>query len=111
MCHFDILSVMSRHVLSLSGYPESAEPYNLSPQAGSFEVTQSSSGGHGKVMTQTVPEPPIDTCLPLRMTRPIAVLGNSTWRVRFLSLQRPHFKKVLNVENVDIVASALDPQV
>ncbi|KAI0212868.1 Galactocerebrosidase [Lamellibrachia satsuma] len=61
------------------GYPESAEPYNFAQQAGSFEVTKSGSGGHGKVMTQVVPEPPIDTCRPQRMTRPIAVLGNPSW--------------------------------
>ena len=75
--------------LCFSGYPESAEPYNFAQQAGVFEVTRSSDVGHGKVMTQMVPEPPIDTCLPLRMTHPIAIIGNATWYVFFLTPHSP----------------------
>ncbi|XP_013401026.1 galactocerebrosidase-like [Lingula anatina] len=60
-------------------YAEFSEPYNLAPQAGSFEIRSSSEPGITKVLRQVVPQPPIDTCLPKRMPRPIAVIGNHSW--------------------------------
>ncbi|CAH1784603.1 unnamed protein product [Owenia fusiformis] len=61
-------------------YPEFGEPYNFAQQAGVFEVrTFVTDGKAENVMQQVVPEPPIDTCLPKRMTRPITLIGNYNW--------------------------------
>jgi len=59
-------------------YDDHAEPYNLVSQAGVLEAVQIS-GRSGKVVKQTVPRPPIDTCLPYRMHAPVALIGDYAW--------------------------------
>ncbi len=63
------------------GYSLNAEPYNLAQQAGAFEVVESGDAAHGKVIAQMVPQPPVDTCRPERMSRPVALIGNYQWYV------------------------------
>ena len=61
------------------GYAEHDEAYNFAQQAGCFEVEWSNDLEHGNVLSQTVPQPPVDTCLPDRMTSPVALIGNYNW--------------------------------
>ena len=74
------------------GYSLGEEPFNLAQQSGSFSVTMvnaaaaaaddddHSCGRHGnKVMTQVVTQPPVDTCRPDRMPRPLVILGDYRW--------------------------------
>ena len=51
---------------------------NMAQQSASFEILQSNDE-HGKVLAQVVTEPPIDTCRPERMPRPIAQIGDFSW--------------------------------
>lgn len=61
-------------------YTDSAEPYNFAQQAGVFEVhTLRTAKQTNRVLTQVVPEPPIDTCKPKRMPSPVTLIGNSKW--------------------------------
>jgi galactosylceramidase len=60
-------------------YQVDEEPFNLAQQSGSFAVTDLGDLVHGKVMTQVVTEPPVDTCLPDRMPRPVNLIGNFSW--------------------------------
>lgn len=74
------------------GYTVGSEPYNLAQQSGSFEVTTASrhtaadaadAGDDdtqcNKVMTQVVTQPPVDTCTPERMPRPLTLIGDFQW--------------------------------
>lgn len=54
------------------------EPYNFSPQSGAYEVTMSDDPNHGKVMTQVVLRPPIDTCW-TKMGVPPNLIGDFFW--------------------------------
>ena len=60
-------------------YTDSAEVFNFAQQAGSFEVR--SLNKTEKVLMQVVPEPPVDTCRPERMTKPVNLIGNYKWYV------------------------------
>lgn len=60
-------------------YRESAEPYNIAQQSGTFEVHNTDYEGHKGVLQQMILEPPIDTCLPYPMPRPSAVFGDYNW--------------------------------
>jgi len=59
-------------------------------QSGSFEVTTVSGSAadddrddngiqSNKVMTQVVTQPPVDTCRPTRMPRPLVIIGDFQW--------------------------------
>jgi len=70
------------------GYSVGSEPFNLAQQSGSFEVTSVSRAAAAdndadvqgnKVMTQVVTQPPVDTCTPERMPRPLALIGDFQW--------------------------------
>ena len=62
------------------GYSVGEEPFNLAQQSGSFEVTSVSAAGDGnKVMAQVVTQPPVDTCRPDRMPRPLTIIGDFQW--------------------------------
>lgn len=62
-----------------NAFPLYSEPFNFAPQAGSFEILQSSDERkHHRVLTQTVLEPPIRWCDQV-VTSPIGVIGNSSW--------------------------------
>ena len=60
-------------------YTESAEAFNFAQQAGSFEVRNLNKTE--KVLMQVVPEPPVDTCRPERMPKPVNLIGNYKWYV------------------------------
>jgi len=68
-------------------YSVGEEPFNLAPQSGSFEVTSVSdtasaaadSAESNRVMTQVVTQPPVDTCRPDRMPRPLTIIGDFRW--------------------------------
>ena len=62
-------------------YERSSEPYNFAQQAGVFEVHATSDPGHERVMLQMIPEPPVDTCRPERMPRPVTLIGDYAWCV------------------------------
>jgi len=63
------------------------EPFNLAQQSGSFEVTSRAAAADDddddvrgdKVMTQVVTQPPVDTCRPDRMPRPLVIVGDFQW--------------------------------
>jgi len=69
------------------GYSVGEEPFNLAQQSGSFEVTVPSpipdddddSKRGDRVMTQVVTQPPVDTCRPDRMPRPLTLIGDFLW--------------------------------
>jgi len=73
------------------GYSVGDEPFNLAQQSGSFEVTSVSAAAGDddddddddvrgeKVMTQVVTQPPVDTCRPDRMPRPLTLIGDFRW--------------------------------
>ena len=63
----------------ITDYTDSAEAFNFAQQAGSFEVR--SLNQTEKVLMQAVPEPPVDTCRPERMTKPVSLIGNYKWYV------------------------------
>ncbi len=58
-------------------YTESAEAFNFAQQAGAFEVH--TLNGSQKVLVQVVPRPPVDTCRPQKMPKPVAIIGNFAW--------------------------------
>jgi len=98
-----LLLLMSVDVCGIVGYSVGKEPFNLAQQSGSFAVTSVSGtaaaaaddddddddGGDdddgddgiqgNKVMTQVVTQPPVDTCRPERMPRPLVILGDFRW--------------------------------
>ena len=78
-----IQGVFCKLPLCFADYPLNSEPYNLAQQAGSFQVVDSPDleehSEHGKVIQQMVGRPPVDTCRPERMTRPVALIGNYQW--------------------------------
>jgi len=59
----------------------------LAQQSGSFEVTSVAAAAADddddvrgrKVMTQVVTQPPVDTCRPERMPRPLILVGDFRW--------------------------------
>ncbi|KAL4232058.1 hypothetical protein ACF0H5_009636 [Mactra antiquata] len=55
------------------------EPYNFSPQVGSFEVISSTDPIHGHVLRQTVIENPIFWCLFIDLVFPMGLLGDFSW--------------------------------
>jgi len=67
------------------GYSVGSEPFNLAQQSGSFEVTTADDDDDGgnmqgnEVMTQVVTQPPVDTCRPERMPRPLTLIGDFQW--------------------------------
>ena len=67
------------HLPMILDYTDSAEAFNFAQQAGSFEVR--SLNKTEKVLMQAVPEPPVDTCRPDRMTKPVNLIGNYKWYV------------------------------
>ena len=73
-----ILSSISNLQMILD-YTDSAEAFNLAQQAGSFEVR--SLNKTEKVLMQVVPEPPVDTCRPEKMPKPVNLIGNYKWYV------------------------------
>ena len=64
---------------TITDYTDSAEAFNFAQQAGSFEVRTWNKTE--KVLMQVVPEPPVDTCRPERMTKPVNLIGNYKWYV------------------------------
>ncbi len=58
-------------------YQVSAEAAYFSDQSGSWEIVDTS-GSHGKVMKQTVPEVPISWCS--EAPYPFSVIGDSNWK-------------------------------
>ena len=52
---------------------------NMAQQSASFEIIESNDISRGKVLAQVVTQPPIDTCRPDRMSRPIAQIGDFSW--------------------------------
>ena len=65
----------------------------MAQQSGSFEVTSVAAAAadddndddddddvrDNKVMTQVVTQPPVDTCRPERMPRPLVLVGDFRW--------------------------------
>ncbi|CAD5113079.1 DgyrCDS2270 [Dimorphilus gyrociliatus] len=64
---------------SFDNYRDSEEPYNIAQQAGTFEVHFTDYENRKGVIQQMVVKPPVDTCLPFPMSRPVAVFGNYLW--------------------------------
>ncbi|RUS72385.1 hypothetical protein EGW08_019845 [Elysia chlorotica] len=63
---------------NFEGLQISQEPYNLVPQAGSFEAVKSKDVSHGVVIRQTVLQQPIESC-PWFLKFPIAIIGDQQW--------------------------------
>ncbi|GFO19229.1 galactocerebrosidase [Plakobranchus ocellatus] len=63
---------------NFEGHHVSEDPYNLTPQAGCFEIVKSQDASHGLVVRQTVLNAPIESC-PWSLTFPIAIIGNYNW--------------------------------
>lgn len=63
---------------NFEGLQVSQEPYNLVPQAGSFEIMLSQDIAHGLIARQTVLEAPIESC-PWSLKYPIALIGDFNW--------------------------------
>ncbi|WAR21520.1 GALC-like protein [Mya arenaria] len=55
------------------------EPFNFSPQVGSFEVLPSEDVFHTQILRQTVIENPIYWCLFIDLVFPIGLLGDYSW--------------------------------
>ena len=79
LCWLSHLTGVFVLLLSSSAYPIYKEPYNFSPQVGSFEVLDSGDPVHKHVMTQVVIEDPIYWCLFINLVWPIGVLGDASW--------------------------------
>jgi len=88
--HGVVILPLSADDCGFVGYSVGEEPFNLAQQSGSFAVTATAaaaaddddghSGSHGnRVMTQVVTQPPVDTCRPDRMPRPLTIIGDFRW--------------------------------
>jgi len=68
-------------------YPVASEPFNLAPQVGSWEVIQTQNSSHKQIARQTVQVPPINWCLFLANSFPIALIGNESWTDIYASVE------------------------
>ena len=64
--------------MCVAAFEEQSEPFNLAQQVGVFEVRQTNSVDHGKVMEQVMINSPIHWC-PELQSFPLTVIGNHNW--------------------------------
>lgn len=69
----------STMVLFASDYEVFKEPFNFSPQVGSFEVLPSQDVFHSHILRQTVIENPLYWCLFVDLVFPMGLLGDFNW--------------------------------
>ena len=103
----------SIQITFFTAYPLEAEPYDFTAQSGVFEIRHL---GH---MTQTLDRPPIDTCRPLPMTHPIALIGKP-WLVMsyllaelftFLDQFFDDVKALLEVEHIKLTCCVCETNI
>jgi len=70
-------------------YPEFSEPFMLTPQAGSWEILNTSDAIHGQVAQQTVIAAPITWCPIIgdTLNTPFALIGDITWTDIYASIE------------------------
>ena len=66
-------------------YEVGVEPFNLAQQSGAFEVQDSTSPIHEKVMAQVVSQAPVDTCSGGTFKHPLALIGDISWLLLFFN--------------------------
>ncbi|XP_055955737.1 galactocerebrosidase-like [Patella vulgata] len=81
---------------NFESYKPGVEPYNLVPQAGSFETFKSTDANHSIVIRQTVLEDPLHWC-PFTIDFPVAVIGNHSWADIYIECD----VRIGNVNNTD----------
>ncbi|KAK6174597.1 hypothetical protein SNE40_017840 [Patella caerulea] len=78
-------------------YMDSQEPSNLAQQTGSYEVFNSTSGDHGKIMRQVVTEQPVSWCSAEKLNVSLSVIGDPQWADLYIECD----VRIGNVNNTD----------